>query len=105
MARALLVSGIHSQEFVADESEQMENDFYRQAREWGERYGYLALGKRNWQVASAGSMPLSLILALGIVWASGKTKAIPYVVEVDKLGYALTIPVALNASTTPTSSG
>ena len=54
MARALLVSGIHSQEFVADESEQMESDFYLQARqEWDERYYDLVLGKRNWQLASS----------------------------------------------------
>jgi type IV secretion system protein TrbF len=71
----------------------MESEFYIQARrEWDERYGDLVLGKRNWQITSAGLMLLSLILALGIVWMSARTKVIPFVVEVDKLGYALTIP-------------
>ena len=39
-----------------------------------------------------GLMLLSLILALGIVWMSARTKVIPFVVEVDKLGYAITLP-------------
>jgi type IV secretory pathway TrbF-like protein len=79
----------------------MESDFYLQARrEWDERYADLVLGKRNWQIASAGLMLLSLILALGIVWMSARTKVIPFVVEVDKLGYAITIPTALTASNT-----
>src|SRR5271167_4113859 len=80
----------------------MESEFYIQARrEWDERYGDLVLGKRNWQITSAGLMLLSLILALGIVWMSARTRVIPFVVEVDKLGYAITIPTALTASTTP----
>jgi len=80
----------------------MESEFYLQARrEWDERYGDLVLGKRNWQIASAGLMLLSLVLALGIVWMGARSKVIPYIVEVDKLGYAITIPTALTASNTP----
>ena len=41
----------------------MDSEFYLQARrEWDERYGDLALGKRNWQIASGGLMLLSLAL-------------------------------------------
>src|SRR5258708_25747621 len=77
----------------------MESEFYLQARrEWDERYGDLVLGKRNWQIASGGLMLLSLILALGIVWMSARTKVIPFLVEVDKLAYAITIPTALTKS-------
>src|SRR5271155_5868667 len=80
----------------------MDSEFYLQARrEWDERYGDLVLGKRNWQITSAGLMLLSLILALGIVWMSARTKVIPFVVEVDKLGYAITIPTELTASNVP----
>jgi type IV secretory pathway TrbF-like protein len=80
----------------------MESEFYLQARrEWDERNSDLVLGKRNWQIASAGLMLLSLILALGIVWMSVRTKVITFVVEVDKLGYAITIPTAPTASNTP----
>lgn len=80
----------------------MESEFYLQARrEWDERYGDLVLGKRNWQIASAGLMLLSFVLALGIVWESARTRVISYVVEVDKLGCAITIQNALTASNTP----
>ena len=53
----------------------MESEFYLQARrEWDERYGDLVIGKRNWQIVSAGLMLLSLILALGIVWIRARSK-------------------------------
>lgn len=53
--------------------QQMANEFYLQARrEWDERYGDLDLGKRNWQIASAGLMLRSLVLALDIVWISAR---------------------------------
>src|SRR5260370_40873366 len=80
----------------------MDSEFYIHARrEWDERYGDLVLGKRNWQITSAGLMLLSLILALGIVYMSARTKVIPFVREVDKLAYAITIPTALTASNVP----
>ena len=60
----------------------MENELYLQARpEWDERYGDLVLGKRNSQITSAGLILLSLILALGTVWMSARSKVIPFVVE------------------------
>lgn len=80
----------------------MNGESYIQARrEWDERYGDLVLGKRNWQLAFAGLMLLSVVLAVGIVWIGARTKVIPYVVEVDKLGYAITLPTALTPSNTP----
>ncbi len=44
---------------------------------------------------------LSLILAAGVVWQSTRSRFIPYVVEVDKLGYGLTVPKPLIPSTDP----
>ncbi len=46
-------------------------------------------------------MLLSLALAFGMIWVSVRAKVTPYIVEVDKLGYAITIPTALSASSTP----
>ena len=46
----------------------MESNAYLEARrEWDERYADLVLGKRNWHIAAAGSIAVSLILAFGIV--------------------------------------
>ncbi len=80
----------------------MERDLYVQARrEWDERYADLVLGKRNWQIAAGGLLVLSVILASGMVWLSRRSRYIPYVVEVDKLGYALTVPQPLTPAASP----
>jgi len=80
----------------------MDGDLYAQAwREWDERYADHVLGKRNWQIAAGGLLVLSLILASGMVWLSGRSRYIPYVVEVDKLGYALTVPQPLSSGESP----
>ena len=58
----------------------MESEFYLEARrQWDERYGDVVLGKRNWQIASARLMLLTLTLALGLVWISvvGRQVLIP----------------------------
>jgi type IV secretory pathway TrbF-like protein len=70
-------------------------------REWDERYADLAIGKRNWQLAAGGLLIMGLILAGGMVWLSGRSKYIPYVVEVDRLGYGLTVPQPLTAVSVP----
>jgi type IV secretory pathway TrbF-like protein len=79
----------------------MSSNLYVEARrEWDERYADLVLGKRNWQIAAGGLLAATLILAGGIVWQATRSRYIPYIVEVDKLGYALTVPQPLTASTT-----
>src|SRR5246127_2181717 len=80
----------------------MESNPYLQARrEWDERYADLVLGKRNWQIAAGGLLLLALILASGMIWLISRSRYIPYVVEVDKLGYALTIPQPLTPASVP----
>jgi type IV secretion system protein VirB5 len=80
----------------------MSDNLYVEARrEWDERYADLVLGKRNWQIAAGGLLAATLILASGIVWQTTRSRYIPYIVEVDKLGYALTVPQPLAASATP----
>ncbi len=77
------------------------NPYLEARREWDERYADLVLGKRNWQITAGGLLALSLILASGIVWISTRSRYVPYVVEVDKLGYALTVPERLTAASVP----
>ena len=77
------------------------NLYVEARREWDERYADLVLGKRNWQIAAGGLLLLSLILASGMVWLISRSRFIPYIVEVDKLGYALTVPQPLNPSSVP----
>lgn len=77
------------------------NAYVEAHREWDERYADLVLGKRNWQIAAGGLLALSLILAIGIVWLASRSRYVPYVVEVDKLGYALTVPQRLTPTSVP----
>ncbi len=77
------------------------NPYVEARREWDERYADLVLGKRNWQIAAGGLLLLSLILAGGMVWLVSRSRYIPYVVEVDKLGYALTVPQPLTPTSVP----
>jgi type IV secretion system protein VirB5 len=77
------------------------NSYVEARREWDERYADLVLGKRNWQIAAGGLLAATLILAGGVVWQATRSRYIPYIVEVDKLGFALTVPQPLNASATP----
>jgi len=80
----------------------MEGNLYVEARrDWDERYADLVLSKRNWQIAAGGLLLLALILASGMVWFVRKSRYIPYVVEVDKLGYALTVPQPLAPASVP----
>src|SRR6266478_5213967 len=77
------------------------NPYIEARREWDERYADLVLGKRNWQIAAGGLLLLALILAGGMVWLISRSRYIPYVVEVDKLGYALTVPQPLTPASVP----
>lgn len=80
----------------------MESNVYLEARrEWDERYADLVLGKRNWQIAAGGLLLLALMLAGGTVWLTTRSRYVPYVVEVDKLGYALTVPQPLTPTSVP----
>jgi type IV secretion system protein TrbF len=77
------------------------NPYVEARREWDERYGDLVLGKRNWQIAAGGLLVVTLILASGLVWLTTRSRFIPYVVEVDKLGYSLTVPQPLTTASVP----
>ncbi len=77
------------------------NPYVEAHRQWDERYANLVCGKRNWQIVTTVFSLLSLILAVGIVWLTTRSRYISYVVEVDKLGYGLTVPRPLIPSTEP----
>lgn len=48
----------------------------------------LARGKRNWQIACFLSLGISVVLASGVVGLASRSRLVPYVVEVDRLGRA-----------------
>lgn len=75
------------------------NPYIEARRVWDDRYADLVLGKRNWQIAAAGLLALSLLLAFGLVRVSTRSRFVPYIVRVDGLGYALAAPTALGENT------
>jgi len=68
-------------------------------REWNERYGSYIARARNWRYAAFGSLLISAILAVGVIWLASQTKLVPFVVQVDKLGQAIAVKRADRAST------
>jgi type IV secretion system protein TrbF len=81
----------------------MLGESYGQAswRPWDDRYADHVISKRNWQIAALGSMLVSLMLAAIIAWLAGRSRYIPYVVEVDKLGYGITLAQPLTPASAP----
>jgi type IV secretion system protein VirB5 len=70
-------------------------------RPWDERYADPVISKRNWQIVAGCSVLTTLVLAVGIVWQSLRSRYIPFLVQVDKQGYGLTIPRPLVPDTDP----
>src|ERR1700694_2042631 len=68
-------------------------------REWNERYGSYIARARNWRYAAFGSLFVSAILAVGVIWLASQSKLVPFVVQVDKLGEAIAVKRADRAST------
>ena len=62
------------------------NPYVAGKEEWIERYGSYVMQAANWRMAAMGSLVAATILAVGMVVTASRSKYIPYVVEVDKLG-------------------
>jgi type IV secretory pathway TrbF-like protein len=77
------------------------NPYVQGWREWDERYADLVIGKRNWQIAAGCALLTGLVLAVGMVWLSLRSRYVPYVVVTDRLGQALTIPEPLTPASMP----
>jgi len=60
-------------------------------KEWHDRYFDLVVAKRNWQVVSGVFAVVSVVMSAGLVTLSLKSKVVPYVVQVDKAGYAVAV--------------
>lgn len=77
----------------------LESPYVAGRREWNERYGSYIARARTWQIVALASMGLSAVLAYNLVDLAKASKVKPYVVEVDKLGQAVAVKPAEEAST------
>ncbi|UVK50420.1 conjugal transfer protein TrbF [Mesorhizobium sp. AR02] len=71
-----------------------ETPYQKAAQVWDERIGSARVQARNWRLMAFGSLILSCGLAGGLVWQSTHGTAVPWVVQVDKLGQAQAVAPA-----------
>jgi type IV secretion system protein VirB5 len=60
--------------------------YQRAAQVWDERIGSARVQARNWRLMALGGLLLSAGLSGGLLWQSMQSRAVPYVVAVDRLG-------------------
>lgn len=58
---------------------------------WLERYGTYVTQAYAWRLTALLALASTIISTGGVVWISGKSQFVPYVVQVDKLGDALAV--------------
>jgi type IV secretory pathway TrbF-like protein len=71
-----------------------ETPYQRAGQVWDDRIGSARVQAKNWRLAFFGTLMLSGGLAGGLVWQSARGTITPWVVQVDKLGQALTVSPA-----------
>jgi type IV secretion system protein TrbF len=68
-----------------------ENPFLNSRRTWNSHVGGVVSALRVWQLIALISLLITLASVGGIIYIGSKSKFIPYVVEVDKLGKAMAV--------------
>lgn len=68
----------------ADEARQLFRDRYRELEE----------AARHWRILATGAVGVALVLAAGSIYLSVRSRFVPYVVNVDRQGFALSAPKA-----------
>jgi len=72
---------------MKDKKKQTATNFYMDGRrEWMERYGDYIKQKRIWQILAIVSLVVTVVTVLAALSLASKSRFVPYVVEVDKLG-------------------
>jgi len=60
---------------------------YRKARqEWDSRMGGALVQAHNWRIATLASLGLVLLSIVGMIYLGAQPKAVPHIVQIDKLG-------------------
>lgn len=67
-------------------SEPLETPYLKARQEWDRRMGTTVVQARNWRLAAFASLGLILVSLLGLIYLGAQPKALPLVVQVDKLG-------------------
>lgn len=65
---------------------QVETRYRRARKEWDDRMGGAVVQARNWRLATLLSLGLVLVSLTGIIYLGAQPKAVPHIVQVDKIG-------------------
>ena len=76
------------------ETEGAENPYLSARAEYGDRYGAAVNESARWRQISFLLLMLSLAFGAMMVWMASQNKVVPYVVQVDKQGYAVAVKSA-----------
>jgi type IV secretion system protein TrbF len=63
-----------------------------------DRYRELEDAARNWRIVATGAIAVALVLAAGSIYLGIRSRFVPYVVTVDRQGFALSAPTASGVS-------
>ena len=81
-------------EKVADKKDVFNDNPYLTARrEWNDHVGSVITQKQTWQFIGVFCLLITLLAVTGLVYVAGKSKFIPYVVEVDSLGQSRAVNI------------
>ncbi len=67
-----------------------ENPYLAARQEWNERYGSYVKAAAAWRIVGITGMALAVIATSYSLYQSTQVKLVPYIIEVDKLGSAVT---------------
>ena len=70
------------------ETPQPVTPYQKAAQVWDERIGSARVQAHNWRLMALGSLVLSFVLVLILLWLGRSATAVPYVVEIDRQGGA-----------------
>jgi type IV secretion system protein VirB5 len=75
---------------LAGRTDTPDNPYLAARQEWSERYGSYVKAARTWRMVGAISLALALVSTSYALYQSTQVRLVPYIVEVDKLGSAVT---------------
>ena len=78
-------------EIVNTDSLDGDNPYLFARRIWNEHEGELKSSRTIWQITAILSLIIALSCVSGLIWQSQRSKIVPYVVAVDKLGQAAAV--------------
>jgi type IV secretion system protein VirB5 len=75
-----------------------ENPYLSARREYSDRYGSAVKDAARWRQISILMVMLCIAFGVVMMWLASQNKVVPYIVQVDKHGYAVTIKSAQQGS-------